>query len=269
MSDGTDPMQMMRDAYAQGIERWSTAMEEIVGSEDFAAASGQMLALYAQQQQAIRAASRVAAESVQMPTTEDLAEVARLVINVERKVDEVTDQTAGLGSRLGAIETGLSGISASGGDVPGRLDTIEATLAEGPKGLEAVSARLSAIEEALAESARGAKNVSARLSAIEAALADGASGPDAPSARLARIEAAVAALAQRAEPVAPKAKGPAKDVAEKALAPAKPAATKPKTAATKTPDAKQAATKPTTAAAPKTAATKSGPARTRTPRGNG
>ena len=56
-----DPMQMMRDAYAQGIEGWSKAMEEIVGSDDFAAASGQLLALYAQQQQSLRAGWRVAA----------------------------------------------------------------------------------------------------------------------------------------------------------------------------------------------------------------
>jgi len=102
-----DPMQLMRDAYAQGIERWSKAMEEIVGSEDFASASGQLLALYAQQQQSIRAASRVAAESIQMPTTEDLPEVAQLVINVERKVDEVSDSPRVSSHGLTAVEARL------------------------------------------------------------------------------------------------------------------------------------------------------------------
>jgi polyhydroxyalkanoic acid synthase PhaR subunit len=128
-------MQMMRDAYAQGIERWSTAMEEIVGSEDFAAASGQLLALYAQQQQSLRAASRVAAESMQMPTTEDLAEVAQLVINVERKVDEVTDQAAGILTRLAAIEEAISQLAARTEPAP------KAPVAKGPTAPKATRTR--------------------------------------------------------------------------------------------------------------------------------
>ena len=140
MSSGStppnDPMQLMRDAYALGIERWSKAMEEIVGSEDFASASGQLLALYAQQQQSMRAASRVAAESIQMPTTEDLAEVAQLVINVERKLDEANDQSADLVTRLGAIEEKL------------------AALADAATASQAVSERLARIEAGIAELAQ-------------------------------------------------------------------------------------------------------------------
>lgn len=98
----------MREAYAQGVERWSEAMEKLVSSEDFAAASGQLLALYAQQQQSMRAASRVAAENIQMPTTEDLAAVAQLVINVERKVDEIADQVAEMANQLGVLSAALA-----------------------------------------------------------------------------------------------------------------------------------------------------------------
>jgi polyhydroxyalkanoic acid synthase PhaR subunit len=98
-----DPLKLMREAYAQGVERWSEAMEKLVSSEDFAAASGQLLSLYAQQQQSVRAASRIAAESIQMPTTEDLAAVAQLVINVERKVDEIADQVAAMAKQLAAL----------------------------------------------------------------------------------------------------------------------------------------------------------------------
>jgi len=161
MSDetrGDDPMQMMRDAYAQGIERWSKAMEEIVGSDDFAAASGQLLALYAQQQQSVRAASRVAAESMQMPTTEDLAEVAQLVINVERKLDEVTDHSADGATRLTAIEARLAGATADFHDIPARLAAIDeklGALADVAPATHALSERLTAIEAALSELARG------------------------------------------------------------------------------------------------------------------
>ena len=150
-----DPMQLMRDAYAQGIERWSKAMEEIVSSEDFASASGQLLALYAQQQQSMRAASRVAAESIQMPTTEDLAEVAQLVINVERKVEEIADQSADVVTRLSAIETRLGGATAAD-VIPARLDAIEKRLAElaAAAAAQGLSERLGRIEETIGELAR-------------------------------------------------------------------------------------------------------------------
>ncbi len=152
-----DPMQLMRDAYAQGIERWSKSMEEIVGSEDFASASGQLLALYAQQQQSIRAASRVAAESIQMPTTEDLAEVAQLVINVERKVDEVSDQSADAVTRLTALEARIGEATAGTQTLSARLDAVEAGLAaltESATALPGLSEQLTRIEAAIGELAR-------------------------------------------------------------------------------------------------------------------
>ncbi len=134
MSDGTsapnDPAQPMGDAYAQAMQRWSKAMEEIVGGPDFAAASGKLLAVYAQQQQAMRAASRIAAESMQMPTTEDLAEVAQLVINVERKVDELTDHAADLVTRVTAIEARLADATAAALAIPARLTAIEEAIGE-------------------------------------------------------------------------------------------------------------------------------------------
>lgn len=120
-----DPLKLMREAYAQGVERWSAAMEKLVSSEDFAAASGQLLSLYAQQQQSLRAASRIAAESIQMPTTEDLAAVAQLVINVERKVDEIADQVTALAKQLAALSDAAakqpkSGRPAAGGSTTAR-----------------------------------------------------------------------------------------------------------------------------------------------------
>lgn len=145
-----DPMGMLRDAYAQGIERWSKAMEEIVGSEDFAAASGQLLALYAQQQQSLRAASRVAAENLQVPTTEDLAEVSRLVINVERKVDEIADHTTALSARLA-----------------------EATAAS-----QDVSERLARLEQAIGELARGPAGQPAPAGGAQRAASGTADAPD-------------------------------------------------------------------------------------------
>jgi polyhydroxyalkanoic acid synthase PhaR subunit len=209
MNDGTpfpnDPLKLMRDAYAQGIERWSKAMEEIVGSEDFASASGQLLALYAQQQQSIRAASRIAAESIQMPTTEDLAEVAQLVINVERKVDEVTDQGAGHTARLTAIETQLTAVAAQFADatavahgIPARLSAIEQKLAEAASASQALSARLAGIEESIRGSAQRPADPPAT------GRASGATAAQAPEVSEPAAKGTVAKRTTARKPAAPK-----------------------------------------------------------------
>ncbi len=82
-----DPLRPMREAYEQAVEGWSKAMEEMVASEEFASASGEFLKRYVEMQESLRTASRAAAESVHFPTTDDLAQLAQLVINVERKVE--------------------------------------------------------------------------------------------------------------------------------------------------------------------------------------
>jgi polyhydroxyalkanoic acid synthase PhaR subunit len=97
----------MREAYDQAVESWSKAMEQMVASEQFASTSGEFLKRYVEMQESLRAASRAAAESFHVPTTDDLARVAQLVVNVERKVDEVSDETRGIAERLAAIEAAL------------------------------------------------------------------------------------------------------------------------------------------------------------------
>lgn len=101
---------------ARVVERWSEAMQELAGSEQYAAASGQVLALYAHQQEVMRAASRAVAEGMHLPTTDDLSEVARLVVNLERKIDAVADRLErleGLDARTAAIGTAVEDLTSS------------------------------------------------------------------------------------------------------------------------------------------------------------
>ncbi len=98
----------------QALRQWAQSMEDAVGSDAFAAASSRLLALYLQQQQALRAAARAAAEALQTPTIEDLAAVSRLVVNVERKADEISEAVHRIEARLDAIEaTRTSGPAAA------------------------------------------------------------------------------------------------------------------------------------------------------------
>jgi hypothetical protein len=159
-----DPLALMREAYARGVEAWASAMEEIVGSDEFAAGSGRLLALYAQQQEGIRTASRLAAESIHMPTSEDIASLARLVANVERKVDESADAVMMLGERLAVTEA-----------TAGRLAGIEAAVAAvSVQTIAGLETRLSDIEEAVARVEAALSALSARS---EAASADAEKAP--------------------------------------------------------------------------------------------
>jgi polyhydroxyalkanoic acid synthase PhaR subunit len=112
MSDASpppeDPLRPMREAYEQVVEGWSKAMEQMVASEEFASASGEFLKRYVAMQESLRTASRAAAESVHFPTTDDLARLAQLVINVERKVDEISDEAHAVAERLAAVEARLA-----------------------------------------------------------------------------------------------------------------------------------------------------------------
>jgi hypothetical protein len=67
-------------------------MEQVLSSEDFAAAAGRMVARYADAQEALRKAAESTSDQLHLPTKDDLARVAELVLNLERKVDAATDQ---------------------------------------------------------------------------------------------------------------------------------------------------------------------------------
>jgi polyhydroxyalkanoic acid synthase PhaR subunit len=103
-----DPLRAMRQAYDQALEGWSKAMEQMVASEEFASASGQFLKHYVEMQESLRTASKATAESLHLPTRDDLARVAELVINVERKVDEISDEAHAVAERLAAVEARLA-----------------------------------------------------------------------------------------------------------------------------------------------------------------
>jgi hypothetical protein len=97
----------MRQAYDQALQGWSEAMEKMVASEGFASASGQVLARYVEMQEAMRTAARAGAESLHLPTLDDLARVARLVVNVERKLDDLAEEARAVTARLTALEAAI------------------------------------------------------------------------------------------------------------------------------------------------------------------
>ena len=115
-----NPFEAFKAAYDQAAESWSKSMEQVLSSEDFAAAAGRMVARYADAQEALRQAAEATSDQLHLPTKDDLARVAELVLNLERKIDAATDQLfelsrsrpelpspevwAQISDRLGALE---------------------------------------------------------------------------------------------------------------------------------------------------------------------
>ncbi len=121
-----NPFEAFKAAYDQAADTWSKSMEQVLSSEDFAAAAGRMVARYADAQEALRQAAKAGSEQLHLPTKDDLAQVSGLVLNLERKIDDATDQLFALArsattlpsaevfakfsDRLGALEVAFQGL---------------------------------------------------------------------------------------------------------------------------------------------------------------
>jgi polyhydroxyalkanoic acid synthase PhaR subunit len=140
-----DPFAAARQAYEQMSQVWSRTMEQMVSTDEFANASGAFLTRYVELHEATRRTGKATAESLHLPTRDDLAGVAQLVVNVERKLDEVADESYsvaraidgagredGLLARVSALESGLAVVVQRLEALVDRLDAIAGRIAAEP-----------------------------------------------------------------------------------------------------------------------------------------
>lgn len=111
-----DPFQPVREAYDQAVESWSKATEQFLASQGAADASREFMQRYVEVHASLRSATQAAAESIHFPTTEDIARLAELVINVERKVEEVAERTRAGDERLARIEARVDELARERGE---------------------------------------------------------------------------------------------------------------------------------------------------------
>lgn len=140
-----NPFEAFKAAYDQAAESWSRSMEQVLSSEDFAAAAGRMVARYADAQETLRRAAETTSDQLHLPTKDDLARVAEIILNLERKVDEATDQLfavarsrmeASTSDQLAQISDRLAALEAAVGrlaDVPGAAEPVPSADTEGAK----------------------------------------------------------------------------------------------------------------------------------------
>jgi BMFP domain-containing protein YqiC len=226
------PFELFKQTYDRAAESWAKSMEQFISTEEFASAAGTFMERYANLQEAMRKAAEASFEQLPVPSKEDMARVAQLVINVERKLDEVSDSVFALQDRLDAPAPEPAALPE-----PPSAEAIAAALPQ-PPSAEAIAAALpqppsaeaiaAAVRERLQADRLDVDALVQRIAGtVESSLAGRLAGLE---ARLDAVAAAQAAPPPAAEPPAPSLELPVgveppeeeAAVAEPDAAPAKP-----------------------------------------------
>lgn len=78
--------------YNKTESAWRDVIQETLGKEYFAEGLGQVQTNYLQYQEIVNKMSEAYLKSVNMPSREEVANIATLIINMESKIDDVEDQ---------------------------------------------------------------------------------------------------------------------------------------------------------------------------------
>lgn len=87
-----DPFQAWKDVYDKTESYWGKVIGDNMNREEFSQMMGNVLNMNLQYQQAINEVTGRYFQQVNIPTKEDVANVASLVINVEEKVEALEDR---------------------------------------------------------------------------------------------------------------------------------------------------------------------------------
>ncbi|MDS9471444.1 poly(R)-hydroxyalkanoic acid synthase subunit PhaE [Sporosarcina pasteurii] len=87
-----DPFKIWKDIYDKTENAWNDAIQESLGKESFSEGLGQTLNSYLQYQEFITKTAESYLTQFNMPSRDEVANVASLVINTENKIDNLEDQ---------------------------------------------------------------------------------------------------------------------------------------------------------------------------------
>jgi len=90
-----DAFTMWKDLYEKTESTWRDSIQETLQKESFAEGLGQFQSQYLQYQELVNNMTASYLKQVNMPSREEIANVATLVINVESKLDDLEDQIDG------------------------------------------------------------------------------------------------------------------------------------------------------------------------------
>lgn len=155
-----DPWAFFRQWFEVASAAWSHPLEEMLRSDAFAQASGAFLESASIAQRALRQAAEAQLAALGMPSREDVARVAGLVVQVETKVDRIEetleDAQDGRAAELTARDDGVAALERRVERIEARLDRLLA-LVEGLDGRQ-WHARLDAPASAASAAPASASN---------------------------------------------------------------------------------------------------------------
>ncbi|OCS87103.1 polyhydroxyalkanoate biosynthesis repressor PhaR [Caryophanon tenue] len=120
-----DAFSLWKSMYDQTENTWRDVIEKTLEQPSFAEGLGQVQSQYLQMQGFVNGLTENYLKQMNMPTRDEIAQVASLVINVDTKVDDLTDELeAQLDGPLEAQRKEIDALKKSVTKLDKKLDTI-------------------------------------------------------------------------------------------------------------------------------------------------
>ena len=87
-----EPFTLWKDMYERTEKAWQNTIQDTLGKESFSEGLGQVQSNYLHYQEMINNYTDVYLKQANIPTRDEIANVASLVINLEDKIDNIDNQ---------------------------------------------------------------------------------------------------------------------------------------------------------------------------------
>ncbi|RPJ96136.1 polyhydroxyalkanoate biosynthesis repressor PhaR [Rummeliibacillus sp. TYF005] len=86
-----DPFKIWKEVYEKTESTWRGTIENSLGTEQFAQGLGQVQNQYVQYQELVKTLTESYLKQANIPSIEELAKVASMIVNVDTKIDNLDD----------------------------------------------------------------------------------------------------------------------------------------------------------------------------------
>ncbi len=94
-SNTIDPFEIWKKVYDQTESYWNKVLDENLATEDFSKGLGKILDMNLQYKKLVNDSTNAYLEQMNMPSKDDLAKLASLIVNVETKVEQIEEDVEG------------------------------------------------------------------------------------------------------------------------------------------------------------------------------
>jgi polyhydroxyalkanoic acid synthase PhaR subunit len=130
-SNTVDPLKMWKEMYDQTEKFWGKTFNETVQKEEYSAWMGSVLEMNLFHQKLVTDITKGYLEKVNIPSKEDIASVASLIVNLEAKVDaleELIEEKLDELGQVGITKNSLTRLKSDVKAVDGKIELISSQL---------------------------------------------------------------------------------------------------------------------------------------------